>query len=102
MLKLYRFSDSSKEYWETWKDHDGNHTVHWGELGTRGQSKTVKPTRLRKVESVIQKKIDELISQGFESIDKADHVTLMIEYEIKGMGSVADLEKRHRLEDRMN
>lgn len=42
MLKLYRFSDEKKEYWETWDNDNGSDTVHWGELGTRGESRTVK------------------------------------------------------------
>lgn len=43
MFKLYKFTDSQKEYWETWDNDDGTHTVHWGELGTKGESKVVKP-----------------------------------------------------------
>ena len=42
MLKLYKFADGTKEYWETWDNEDGTHSVHWGRLGTRGKSKTVK------------------------------------------------------------
>jgi hypothetical protein len=41
MLKLYKFTDSAKSYWETW-EHDGVHTVHWGTLGTRGSSREVR------------------------------------------------------------
>jgi len=102
MLKLYRFSETKKEYWETWGNEDGSHTVHWGELGTTGQSKTVKATFLKKAEASIQSEIDTLVAQGFHPIDDEDHITLLIEYAVDGMGTGKDVEKRHRLEERMN
>lgn len=101
-MKLYHFSDEGKEYWETWEASPGIHRVHWGVLGTIGESKIIKSTFMRKAERKIQKEIDELFSRGFSPIDPEDHAILMIEYEIDGMGSEADLSKRHRLEDRMN
>ena len=102
MLKLYRFTETNKEYWETWDNDDGSHTVHWGELGTTGQSKIVKSTLLKKAEASIQKEIDTLVAQGFHPIDDEDHITLLIEYAVDGMGTGEDVEKRHRLEERMN
>ncbi|AEG10173.1 hypothetical protein Sbal183_3416 [Shewanella baltica OS183] len=100
MLKLYKFTDTKKEYWETWDNDDGSHTVHWGELGTTGQSKEVKSSLLKKPEKIIQKEVDEMVSNGFRPID--DEFTLLIEYAVDGMGSKEDVEKRHRLQDKMN
>jgi len=100
VLKLYKFTDAKKEYWETWDNDDGSHTVHWGELGTTGQSKEVKGSLLKKPEKIIQKEIDEMVSAGFRPVD--DEYTLLIEYAVEGMGSGEDVEKRHRLQDRMN
>lgn len=100
MLKLYKLTDSKKEYWETWDNDDGTHTVHWGELGTTGQSKEVKGSFLKKPQSIIQKEVDEMVSKGFRPID--DEFTLLIEYQVDGMGSEDDIEKCHRLQDRMN
>ena len=102
MLKLYRFSTSAKEYWETWEAKSGIHTVHWGELGTRGSSKEIKSSFLNNATKVIQKEIDGLITQGFAPIDADEHAILMIEFAVDGFGSAADLDKRHRLEERMN
>lgn len=102
MLKLYRFAEGKKEYWETWEDEGGSHTVHWGELGTPGKSKTVEPTLLEKAEQTIQKEIDHLVDLGFRPIDMDDHYVLLIEYAVNGMGTKEDVEKRHRLESRMN
>ena len=79
MLKLYRFSESKKEYWETWDNGDGTHTVHWGELGTNGQSREVGSEN---PEKLIQEEIDSLIDQGFGQID--EEFTLIIEFAVEG------------------
>lgn len=100
MLKLYRLAGPQKDYWETWDNGDGTHTVHWGELGTHGQSKEIKSGLLKKPETIIQKEVDEMIAAGFRPAD--EEFTLLIEYPVDGMGSKEDVEKRHRLEDRMN
>jgi hypothetical protein len=102
MKKLYRFSDTTKEYWETWDNGDGTHTIHWGELGTQGSRKTVKASLFKNAEDLIQKEIERVTKQGYAEIDFDDYHTLLIEYSINGMGTVIDLEKRHRLEERMN
>ncbi len=102
MLKLYKLTEKKKEYWETWENDDGSHMVHWGTLGTEGESKTIKSSFLKKATDVIQKVINKKIEDGFVSIDFEDHYTLLIEYSIEGMGNEKDVEKRHELEDRMN
>ncbi len=102
MLKLYKLSNEIKEYWETWDNGNGSHTVHWGELGTIGNSKTVKSAWFKKAETIIQKEIDALVAQGFHPIDEEDHTPLLIEYKVEEMGNSKDVEKRHRLENLMN
>jgi len=39
---------------------------------------------------------------GYEEIDPDDHAVLLIEFKIDGMGTKADLEKRHALQSRMD
>ena len=78
------------------------HTLHWGALGTKGESKELKSTLLRKATSVIQKEIEKKISEGFAPVEIDDHFTLLIEYAVDGMGCGEDVEKRHRLQDRMD
>jgi hypothetical protein len=102
VLKLYRFAEAKKEYWETWEDASGSHTIHWGEVGTHGESKDLRSTLFAKAEKVIQKEIDVLVKLGFRPIDLDDHHTLLIEYAVNDMGTPDDLGKRHRLEERMN
>jgi predicted DNA-binding WGR domain protein len=101
VLKLYRFTDEKKEYWETWENERLSHTIHWGKLGTRGESKTVRSTLFAKAEKAIQKEIDRLVSLGFRPIDSGARYTLLIEYAVDGMGKEEDIDKRHRLESRM-
>lgn len=72
MLKLYRFSNDRKEYWETWDDGKGSHTIHWGDLGSRGQSKTVKSTFFTKAETKIQEEVDGRMKAGFHTIGTDD------------------------------
>ena len=102
MLKLYKFTDNKKMYWETWDNDDGTHTVHWGELGTEGESKTVKNSLLKKATDIIQKEVDKYVSEGYRPIELEDHHILLIEYEVDGFGNEEDLDKRHKLEGRMN
>lgn len=102
MLKLYKLSSDEKEYWETWDNRDRSHSVHWGKLGTRGDSRIIKDSLFTKAVDKIQKEMNLKLSEGFEEIEIQSHDTLMIEYSIDGMGTVEDLDKRHRLEDRMN
>lgn len=101
-MKLYRFTDSKKEYWEVWDNGDKSHTIHWGQLGNKGQSKIVKSSFFKKAETIIQNEIDILVSEGFHEIDDEEQITLLIEYAVDGMGNAEDLDKRNRLIDRMD
>lgn len=102
MLKLYNLTNTRKEYWETWENNDGTHTVHLGKLGEKGESKIIKSSIFKKAETLIQKEIDELISKGFQPLEDDEQNRLIIEYSIDGTRTKEDLEKRHRLENRMN
>lgn len=102
MLKLYRFDTAATQYWETWEEESGTHIFHWGELGTQGDSKTIQSAPAAPAEPIIQEEIDGVVRQGFQPLDDDDHAMLLIEYTVDGMGTPQDLEKRHRLEGRMN
>lgn len=102
MLKLYRTSEGFMEYWETWERDSGSQLVHWGKLGTRGETKTVVSGIFQSAVGKLKKEVDALLADGYSPIEPEDHLVLMIEYAIEGMGSEADLAKRHALEDLMN
>lgn len=102
MLKLYNFTEDSKRYWETWDNGDGSHTVHWGTLGERGESKVIKKSLFRKPETLIQSEIDALVADGYRPIDEGQEQRIMIEFSVEGFGAPEELDKRNRLENRMN
>ena len=72
MVKLYRLTNTKKEYWETW-ENDGVHTIHWGILGTKGNSKEIKSSFFKKAEKIIQKEIDLKLQENFQPIEIDDH-----------------------------
>jgi hypothetical protein len=102
LFKLYRLSEREKLFWETWEESPGKHTVHWGQLGTRGHEKSVKSSLWNRAQKVIQAEIDGMVQQGFQEVSLDDHVVLMIEYAVDGWGAENDLAKRHQLQNRMD
>jgi hypothetical protein len=102
MLKLYKNINNTLHYWETWDKDEKTGIVHWGIIGSRGESKEVKSTLLENFRKKIQKEITIKSKEGFGEIDIDDHYTLLIEFAVDGMGSPEDLEKRTRLQSKMN
>jgi hypothetical protein len=98
MLKLYKKTDGEISYWETWDNDERSATVHWGQLGHRGQDKIVTGD----FHEIIQKEVDEKIQEGYGLVDDDDHARLLIEYNVSGMGTPQDIEKRTRLQSRMD
>ena len=96
MVKLYKIDGDQKLYWETWETDDGWHTIHWGNLGDKGQDKEIEGEN--KVFKLMNQKIDE----GYKNVDSKEHHILLVEYKIKGFGTKKDLKKRHDLEARLN
>ena len=102
MLKLYRLSSSTKEYWETWEEEPTSHVIHWGALGTKGQTKTVAASTAKLTTELVRAETDAMRSQGYSEFDEEDSFTLLVEYAIDGMGTDNDLEKRNELEEQLN
>jgi hypothetical protein len=102
MLKLYKKTEGVISYWETWDNDEKSGTIHWGELGKRGQDRVVESGRSSDFHDEIQREVYEKIEEGFEPVDDNDLVTLLIEFKVDGMGTTADVEKRTRLQKRMD
>jgi len=102
MLKLYKQINNEIHYWETWNTKDGTGIIHWGIIGDQGQDKEVKSNPSFSFKDQIQREIDIKISEGFKPVDLDEHYTLLIEYQIAEMEIVENLEKRNRLEERMD
>ena len=102
MLKLYKKIDGVTNYGETWDNDDDSGTVHWGQLGNRGEDKVVKTDSTSDVHDKIQSEIDQKIADGYLPVDEGDLTILLIEFKVEGMGTSEDLEKRARLQSRMD
>jgi hypothetical protein len=89
------------EYWETWK-HRAVHTLHWGRIGERGGTKEERSSLFRSAARRIAPQIAAKKAEGFREIPVDDHDVVLVEYAIVGMGTPQDLEKRHRLQARMD
>jgi hypothetical protein len=102
MIKLYKLVDNKLNYWETWDNDDRSAIVHWGLVGQRGQDKEVKGGLFSNFRDIVQKEINERLKEGYAELDEDSLVFLEVEYLIDGFGTEEDLDKRHRLEERLN
>lgn len=101
-MKLYKRIENDLYYWETWDKDNKTGIVHWGKVGNRGEDKEVKSKLFSSFRKEIQAEINKMVNRGYQEIDLDDHYTLLIEFAVDGMGTDEDLEKRTRLQDRMN
>jgi len=103
MLKLYKNIDGILNYWEAWDKQDKKSgIIHWGIVGQTGEHIEVKSTLLENFKRKIQKEATKMVKEGYGEIDIDDHFTLIIEFEVDGMGTIVDLDKRTRLQDKMD
>ena len=102
MIKLYkREADGTWRYHEAWQNGE-QVTEHWGQLGTRGESKKHRVLRGSDEESNLEAVLAEARARGFAEVDEEDHRCLLVEYAVDGMGHGRDVDKRHALEARLN
>ena len=101
MIKLYkRLSAGTLLYHEAWID-GGKIIEHWGRVGTRGETR-IHEMKSRSKSRELERILQSTRQEGFAEIDLDEHRRLLVEYAIQDMGSAADLDKRHRLEERLN
>jgi predicted DNA-binding WGR domain protein len=102
ITKLYgRAPDGSLTYHEAWV-RDGEITEHWGRVGTTGDSKVHPLSNRRKERTELARIFAPARRDGFSEIGEDDHATLLVEFLVEGMGAPVDVEKRFRLEARLN
>lgn len=102
MLKLYKKIDNQLHYWETWQKDKKTTIVHWGIVGQRGQDKEVKSGLFSNSHKALQKEINSKLKEGYSEFDEDDFIFLEIEYKIDDFGTDQDLDKRYRLEEKMD
>ena len=101
MIKLYKATTGGVLYHEAWCT-DSAITEHWGKLGDRGSTLEHALAEDQDAEDALEAVLAPARATGFSEIEDADSCVLLIEYRVDGMGSQADLSKRHALEDRLN
>jgi hypothetical protein len=105
MLRLYKFSGDGipTHYHEAWLDTGRNEIVeHFGTLGTAGATRTHVVNGDMSEADNIRRILARPIADGFHQVRVEEQAWLVVEYAVNGMGTRADLEKRHRLEDKLN
>jgi len=102
MVKLYKNIDNKLHYWETWDKDTKTGIVHWGEVGTQGQDKEIKSGLTENYANKVRKEMNQKMQEGYAEFNEDNYAFLEIEYKIDGFGTEQDLDKRHRLEDKMN
>src|SRR5215472_14771581 len=98
MIKLYKNINGVLHYWEAWDKNKKIGIIHWGIVGERGQDEEIGSGLLKSFKKRIEDLIEQKIDEGYQ--EPEDMCSLLIEYQIDGMGTTEDLEKRHRLENR--
>ena len=102
MLKLYKLTDNQLYYWETWDKDEKTAIVHWGIVGQRGQDNEIKDELLSNFRKTVQKEIDEKLNEGYAEFDEEKVSFLEVEYKINGFGTEQDLDKRYRLQGKLD
>ncbi len=102
MLKLYKNIAGNIHYWETWDKDKKTGIIHWGIIGNQGENEEIQSELFSGFRKKIQTIINKKTAEGYEEISLDDHHILLIEYKIDGMGTIEDLEKRNRLQEKMD
>lgn len=101
MQKLYKKIDGILHYHEAWI-HDDTLIEHWGTVGDRGQTRSRAVNRNKSEDDDISAALSDATARGYRPIADVQQRSLWIEYAVVGMGTVEDVDKRYRLEDRLN
>ena len=102
MIKLY-LKDGKRvtHYHEAWAE-ENEIIEHWGRIGTEGRTRKHPKAPGVSEATQLRRMLLDARERGYKPIRADRHKTLIIEYAVKGMGSVKDIEKRYALEELMN
>jgi hypothetical protein len=101
VIKLYKNLGGVLHYHEAWES-DGSIIEHWGRVGDRGEQRAVPIEHGKSEEEAIEAVLADARKKGYAEIDEGEHIVVLVEFPIDGMGTPQDLDKRHALEDRLN
>ena len=101
MKKLYKFESDKVSYWEAW-EANGAITIHWGELGDRGETEILRLERGQSAKQLIEQEAKKYRAEDYRQLKEGEEVTLLVQYELEGWGTAEDLHKRHAVENLLN
>lgn len=99
LAKLYKKENGILRFWETW-ENAGKIIVHEGMVGDEGETEETKASKSSREKTNAVKL--QKIAEGYNPFPEDSQAVLMIEYKIEDMGDSVDLDKRHRLQSRMD
>ena len=73
-----------------------------GSVGQPGQNKEVKGGLFLNFRKTVQKELEAKLQESYTASDEENTTFLKIEYKIKNFGTEENLDKRHRLEEKMD
>ena len=79
-MKLYRSAGDGAEYWEAWDSGSSAITVHWGQLGTIGETVDVPLVGSEEADSRIEAEAQQPRSAGFREVTEDELGTLVVQY----------------------
>jgi predicted DNA-binding WGR domain protein len=100
MLKLYKAGNTPR-YWEAWSTTN-EVTIHWGNVGENGETREIQLRTGENPNSIIEREAKQPKSEGYRKISSSKLSRLVIQYQVDGMGSTNDLDKRIKVEELMN
>ncbi len=103
MIKMLKKQNDALHYWEVWYDEDEKtFTVHYGQVGERGEHFTEKKKRGIDVETHMEKLARQQTESGYELLDEDLFKPIVIQYTVDGNDIDADLDKQDEVESLMN
>ena len=98
-VKLYKIDNNKLLYWEAWNNKN-NYTIHWGIVGTKGETKEIIKTFFNSPKNNVIEEEKDFRNKGYAEI--TDLKTIIIQYKIDEFGTNDDLNKRYEIEEFMN
>ena len=101
MIKLYRKTERSTEYWEYWTTST-HLVIHWGIVGKKGDTRELDIKKDKQAIPLAEDEQKKMKAAGFSPIPSEQMAQVVIQYRITGMGSTKDLDEEQVIENLLN
>lgn len=96
-LKLYKKTGAGYQYFEAWNTTDKAAVIHWGQLGTKGESRQLNTQTNDELRAKLTLVIDKMISDGYAEVPFEQQFTVAITFKLKSWGTIQDLDRREEV-----